>query len=198
MKEGVPNKRWELKKGQTAAFAKIDSSQLLLEVFNPVTPNAVSLSQYPVVGNFELFIKVEGMTRDSQLVPQVRLEVYNENAEEETISGVSVNPDAFYCYAGGTDPEHRDMRMINDHSGIMQIYRSGDIISCFAMFGNTSLTYSRTVTSDDMKVRLVFGSAVNGSGLVSARLDRFRAVTGWDTSISDPPVTDDDFDEVSW
>jgi hypothetical protein len=102
--EWSPNKRWALEKEQTAAFAKIDSSQLLLEVYNSVSPNAISLKQFPVVGDFELFIRVEGVAWDTSLVPQVRLEVYNESAEQETISGVSMNPDAFYCYAGGTGP----------------------------------------------------------------------------------------------
>lgn len=191
-------KVWQLKRAQVSAFARIDSSQLLLEVFNPSTPNAISLSQSGLQGDFEVAIWVNALDSDTLLTPQFRLEVFDEQAETETKSGVAVNPDVVFCYAGGTEAENRDIRMINDHGGSMHIYRSADTIRCAAEFGEVSLSYADVVTDKDLTVRLVFGSTNSGSGMISTRVDNFRAFMPWNSNISGAPVRHDEFEIESW
>ncbi|MCB0755094.1 MAG: hypothetical protein KDB98_05835 [Flavobacteriales bacterium] len=163
---------WNLEKGQVSAFARVDSQQLVFEVWNPVTPNAIELNQTPLIGDFEVSLSVEQMLWDSLVIPQFRLEVYS----EESVSGVSVNPSSFYCYVDGTEPENRDMRIMHDPTGTILITRTADTVRCSGDFGGVQMTYSNLFTSENLGVRLVFGSVELQPGLAAVYLSGFQAL----------------------
>lgn len=192
-------KTWNLERAQISAYASADSGQLHLEVWNPVTTNAIELSQEYLEGDFEVSVKLLGMESDSVLNPQVRLEVYLLDQADERISGVAVQPDIFYCYVGGPDPSNSDNRLVHTHQGDLRVSRVGELVSSYANFGGIELTKTDTVSDANMGVRIVFGSTNMANGSVRASLTDFRAWQDWpNANIQGPPVNLDYFNCESW
>lgn len=163
---------WDFKHAQLSAYAKSDSGKLVLEVQNPATPNAVQLTQSELQSDFSLSIALEEMFWDSLLNPQFRLEVFS----DEDVSGVSVHPNAFYCYVGSAEPENRDVRIIQDPVGILHIQRLGDTLNCTGMFGGVEMSYSKVLHSNALDVRVVFGSTEPAEGNIQVVLDDFHSI----------------------
>lgn len=186
---------WNLERNQVSAYAKIDSSELVLEVWNPTSPDALVLGQGKLAGDFNVSVSLLEFEWDSLIVPQFRLEVYEPNNEQNKISGIAVNDVAYYCYSG-VGPNKRDMRLIPYSTGSVSIRRAENIITCFANIGGVELSYSDTLVSDDLHVRMVLGTSENGTGLVTAKLDDFQIDEPNSDNTSE--VFSDDFDCQSW
>jgi hypothetical protein len=185
---------WRVEKDQVAAYAVNDSSELVLEVWNPVSPNAISLNQGPLLGDFSVSVSLLGFEWDSLIRPQFRLEVFDPNNSGTELSGIAVNNIAYYCYVG-TGPANRDMRLAPYSTGTMAIERENGIVTCSANIGGIALSYSDTVDAEALHVRLVLGASENGTGMMTARLDDFSLST--DNS-NGSEVMGDDFDCKSW
>jgi hypothetical protein len=185
---------WRVEKNQVAAYAINDSSELVLEVWNPVSPNAISLNQGPLLGDFSVSVSLLEFEWDSLIRPQFRLEVFDPNNSETELSGIAVNNIAFYCYVG-IGAANRDMRLAPYSTGTMAIERENGIVTCSANIGGIALSYSDTVDAEALHLRLVLGASENGTGMITARLDDFSVST--DNSIGSE-VMGDDFDCKSW
>ncbi len=188
-------KYWDFDHAQLSAYATADSGKLVLEVLNAVSPNAVQLSQSELQGDFSLSIAVEQMFWDSTITPQLRFEVFS----DEDVSGVSVHPNAFYCYVGSTESENRDVRLMHDPTGIMHIQRLGDTLNCTGMFGDVEMSYSKVLHSNALDVRLVFGSTEPADGNIRVVLDDFHSLQDLSgTSDEDLWVESDFFECKTW
>ena len=162
---------WKLDRNDIATYALLDSSRLKMEAWNSTTPNAITLSQDGLIGDFEISIDLLSFEWDSLVAPQFRMEVYNQNVPTEGISGVSINPSAFYTYVG--TPENRDMRIIHGYAGPITISRTAGIVSCSASFGGVELSFSDTLHTQDMSVRLVLGTTESSTNETYVQLDNF-------------------------
>lgn len=192
-------KIWELERGQISANAMVDDGKLYLEVWNPVAPNAVTLLQSPLIADFEISLSVEQMNWDTLISPQFRLEVFDPLNEAQEVSGVSINPAAFYCYVGTAEPENRDMRIMHYPTGTIRVSRRADTLSCMADVGGVSMTYERPLHTNNMAVRMVFGSTTTSTGNTYVVLDDFQGLNNLLSSVVvESGVQSDDFECQSW
>ena len=189
-------KIWDFDRAQITSNAFIESSELVLELFHPETPNAIELNQTGLVGDFTVSVSLNELVADTLITPQFRMEVLSEEGAPETVSGIAVNPKAIYCYVGGEYPEKGEMRLIPNASGSLTIQRLADTVFCVAGFGDVELTYRDVLPAENAMVRLVFGATSSGAGRVAVRLDDFVAEPM--PSASDFPVKNDDFSCTSW
>ena len=189
---------WDFDRNQISADAQIDSGELVLEVWNPETPNGILLSQTPLEGDFEISISLKDMSWDTLLSPQFRMEVVTESGFGETVSGVAVSKNAFYCYVGNDDPQNGDMRLMNELTGTIEISRLADTARCVGQIGGVLLEYSDVLNSGDATVRLVFGSTSAGAGRIGVRLDDFRIKTELSGIEENNSIFDDDFSCRTW
>ncbi|MCB9187296.1 MAG: hypothetical protein H6601_11220 [Flavobacteriales bacterium] len=190
---------WDFHRSQLSATALIDSGTLKLQVWNPITPNAIELKQEFLKGNFDVSIDLLGLEGDTLSHPQFRLEVYDNAESVSSLCGIAVQRNIFYCYANGAEPENRDDRLIHSAIGTLQISRENGVITCSGNLGGVELSYSDTLGLQDMGVRLVLGSTIPTDGLVSVRVDDFRASHEWpDANIQGSPINWDEFDCESW
>ena len=192
-------KIWTLDRAQISANARTDSGQLVLNLWNSISPNSIELSQSSLISDFEVAITIDEMTWDTLVSPQFRLEVIDATSSSQEVSGISVNPDAFYCYIGSTDPENRDMRVMHNPIGNMRISRIADTLKCYANIDGVSLVYSDVLHSNDMRVRLVFGTTNQTSGNTTVKLREFEGLYNLlSSTVQEQGVTSDDFSCPSW
>lgn len=192
-------KIWTLDRAQISANARTDSGQLVLNLWNSISPNSIELSQSSLISDFEVAITIDEMTWDTLVSPQFRLEVIDATSSSQEVSGISVNPDAFYCYIGSTDPENRDMRVMHNPIGNMRISRIADTLKCYANIDGVSLVYSDVLHSNDMRVRLVFGTTNQTSGNTTVKLREFEGLHNLlSSTVQEQGVTSDDFSCPSW
>ena len=190
---------WTLDKRQISAYAKIDSNKLVLEVWNPTSPNAIELGQEFLRGDFEVSIQLKELQWDTLVNPQFRFEVYDISNPSESLCGVAVQPNIYYCYVGGTDSQHRDNRLINSATGELKVSRINGVVSSFADIDGVVLTYADTFHNNDMGVRLVLGATEIGAGLAKSVLSDFIASSDWPYSQTQAsPIQWDDFGCESW
>lgn len=181
---------WELDKHELTTSAKVESGRLTLEARNPTSSEAIELKQEVLEGDFELSLAMVSMEWDSLVIPQFRLEVYSVEDSTQTVSGVAINHNAFYCYVDAASGNSA-MRLISEHSGSMTIKKENGIISCSGSFGDVNLMLADTLDETEMGVRLVLGSSASSTGKVTVVLDDL-AVSG------SQPVLSDSFDCQSW
>lgn len=190
---------WQFDRNQVSASAKVDSSTLRLEVWNPTTPNAIQLSQEYLQGDFELSIDLIELVPDTLLTPQFRFEVYDVAQPESSLSGIAVHPNVFYCYVNGIASENRDDRLIPTATGNLSIKRENGFIACSAEIGGVELEYTDTIGQMEMGVRLVFGATDVTSGQIYVILDEFKVWQDWPNATTQGASTSwDGFDCQSW
>ena len=165
---------WTLDKSEISSSVKIDSSGLMLETWNANAVNSIVLSQTGLVGDFEVTIDLLGLEWDSLAYPQFRLEIFDESNAEFPLSGVALNNEAVYCYVGSS-PDSRDMRIVNQFSGLLKIKRTQGQIECSATLGDVGLTFPTDIPEQDVSVRLVLGSTSASVGRAAARIAYFEA-----------------------
>ena len=179
---------WQIDRNDLSSFARIDSSQLEMEVWNATTPNSIILTQSVLASDFELSINLLEFEWDSVVQPQFRLEVFDNS---EAVSGVAINADAFYCYVG--EPQNRDMRIMHGHTGPLQISREDEMITCSGSFGGVDLSFTDTLHSEELSVRLVLGATNTVNGQSRVVLDDFNIL-----GQTEMTVKPDDFSCISW
>lgn len=192
-------KIWSFDREQVSANARVDSGMLIMTVWNPATPNAIQLSQTPLIADFDVSITMDEMTWDTLISPQFRFEVFRASDPNTNMSGISVNPDAFYCYVGSTNPENRDMRVMHNPAGTMRITRRADTLKCTASLDGVTMSYEDVLHSEDMALRLVFGSTNSNQGNTSVNLRDFEGFHNLLSSVvEEKGVQSDDFSCQSW
>ena len=189
---------WTLDKRELPVYAAVDSGRLVLSAWNAVSPNAIELSRQRLEGDFDLIIDLIGLDRDSLTSPQFRFEVFDLEGDESLVAGLAVNKTVVYAYVG-TEADQSDIRLISSHQGTLTITRSEGRMTCRAELGEVVISYSDTLTTNDMGVRLILGATAPSTGKIQAVLDDFVVSGGWTHSqISAPKVWSDYFDCESW
>lgn len=189
---------WEIDRHEISCTAAIDSGQLVLTAWNSSISNSIEMSRKRLESSFELSINLVDLEWDSLTAPQFRFEVFDLNAPETLLAGLAVNKTAVYAYVG-TEADQRDIRLISSHQGTLTIARSEGRMTCRAELGEVLISYSDTLMTNDLGVRLVLGATAPSTGKIQALLDDFVVSGGWTQSQTSPPmVWSDYFDCESW
>lgn len=178
---------WEYDAEQITAYAATDSGWLSLTVFNPTELNAISLKQSSFEGDFDIAINHLRMDT-SYLEPQFRLEVFNLQ-EPSVVSGVALHTGEVYTYVDAVR-NIPNIRLIHEHDGNMRITRRGDLVTCSFQFGTVSYSATDTLPSEEVALRLVFGSLEHGEGRIRVLVD--------DLMVTEGNAISDDFSCQSW
>lgn len=164
---------WELRTGDIAAYASVDSEWLALSVYNPTSVNAIELRQQALKGDFEVTVDHVILELNDTLEPQFRLEVYNTD-DEQILSGVALQHGEAYAYVD-LNNKGSHVRIIDTNEGTLKLERHGRAVTCSFSVGDVDFSFTDSLDVQPVGVRLVLGSVEEGQGHIRALVDNFWA-----------------------
>lgn len=169
---------WQKQRTQLTASARIEHSELRLEVTSSEPGPAIQVFQDGLSGDFHLFIRFDAFSGGTGEGGYAQFSVSEPIAENESIAGASIGLgliDAFVDY-----PSSRiDSRFTTGTSGTIELIRQDTIVSSTVTVGDNEASVSSGFTSNDLQVTFEVGSNRGQlSGTTAITITEFQVLEG--------------------